>query len=145
MKVKDVMSKTPFCCTATDSIQNVAELMRKHEIGAIPVVASCVDRKLVGIVTDRDICVRAVAAGNSRALVGQIMTRSPVTCGPEESIEDCETKMEEHQVRRIPVLDVQGCCIGIVAQADIALHDSSDHTYRTIAAISQKQAPVPAL
>jgi CBS domain-containing protein len=49
--------------------------------------------------------------------------------------------MEEHQVRRVPVVDSQGLCIGMVAQADIALHDSPDHTYRTVAAISQKAAP----
>ena len=142
MKVKDAMSKVPFCCTATDSIQNVAELMRKHEVGAIPVVTNCNGRKLVGIVTDRDICVRAVAAGNCRALIGHVMTRDPVTCGPEEPLETCEVKMEEHQVRRVPVVDSQGSCIGIVAQADIVLHDSPNRSYHTVSAISQRPAPV---
>jgi CBS domain-containing protein len=139
MKVKDIMCKTLFCCTPTDAIQKAAELMKANEVGSIPVVNNCNDKKLLGIITDRDICVKAVAAGksNSTVKVSEVMTKGPVTCSPDESIEACEALMERMQVRRIPVVDAQGVCIGIVAQADIALRDTAEHTSQTGAAISQ--------
>ena len=142
MKAKDVMSKTLFCCTPADSIQNAAALMKDNDVGAIPVVNDCKERKLLGIVTDRDICVKAVATGKSNGTmkISEVMTKGPTTCGPDEPIEACEALMERKQVRRIPVVDTHGVCIGIVSQADIALHDTAEHTYHTVATISQHRA-----
>jgi CBS domain-containing protein len=133
------MSKTLFCCTPADAIQKAAELMKANDIGSLPVVNDCNDKKLFGIITDRDICIKAVAAGksNSTVKVSEVMTKGPVTCGPDKSIEACEALMERMQVRRIPVVDAQGACIGIVSQADIALRDTAEHTSQTVAAISQ--------
>ncbi|MGB8477529.1 MAG: CBS domain-containing protein, partial [Acidobacteriaceae bacterium] len=104
------------------------------------------ERKLLGIITDRDICIKGVAAKktNGTIKVMDVMTKSPITCRPDDSIEACESKMEQNQVRRIPVVDAHGVCIGIVAQADIALHDIAEHTSHTVAAISQQHAPAPA-
>lgn len=142
MKVQDVMSKTLFCCTSADSIQKAAQLMKDNDVGAIPVVNDCDQRKLLGIITDRDICVKAVAPGKATGTmkVSEIMTKSPVTCGPNDSLESCEALMERNQVRRIPVLDARGACIGVIAQADIALHDTPEHISKTIAAVSQHRA-----
>jgi len=142
MKVQDVMSKTLFCCTPADSVQKAAELMKANDVGSVPVVNDCNERKLLGIVTDRDICVKAVASGksNSTLKVSEVMTKGPVTCGPDESIEECEAKMVRNQVRRIPVIDSRGICIGVVAQADIALRDTAEHTHHTVAAISQHRS-----
>jgi len=146
MKVREVMTKTPVCCMSVDSLQTAADLMKSHDVGAVPVVNNYTERKLLGIVTDRDICIKAVALGkiNGMIKVMDVMTKSPITCRPDDSIEACESKMERNQVRRIPVIDAQGVCIGIVAQADIALRDIAEHTSHTVAAISQHHAPAPA-
>ncbi|MHB1021161.1 MAG: CBS domain-containing protein [Acidobacteriaceae bacterium] len=138
MQVRDIMSKTVFSCTPNDSVHQVARLMKDHDIGAVPIVADNTVRKLVGIVTDRDLCVKVIAG--ERPLrdtkVGDIMTQSPTTCLPTDSIEKCETLMREKQVRRIPVVDAKGVCVGMIAQADIALHDTSEHISKTLAAVS---------
>jgi CBS domain-containing protein len=142
MKVQDIMSKTLFCCTPADTTQQAATLMKDNDVGAIPVVNDCNERKLLGIITDRDICVKAVATGRSagEVKVSEVMTSKPATCGLDESIEACEAIMERNQVRRIPVIDTRGVCIGMVSQADIALHDTAEHTHHTLAAISQHHA-----
>lgn len=139
MKSKDIMSKVLFCCTPDESAEKAAQMMRDQDVGAIPIVNDCTERKLVGIVTDRDICLRIVAAGRDPHAVpiADVMTRWPVACSPEDSIDACEETMRQRQVRRIPVVDRRGACLGIVAQADIALHDTADHTHRTLAAVSQ--------
>ena len=142
MNVQGIMSKTVFCCTPADTIQQAATLMKDNDVGAIPVVNDCNERKLLGIITDRDICVKAVATGKSagEVKVSEVMTSKPATCGLDESIEACEAIMERNQVRRIPVTDTRGVCIGMVSQADIALHDTAEHTHHTLAAISQHHA-----
>lgn len=138
MQVKDVMSKTIFCCTPNDSIQQAARLMKENDIGAVPVVTDCKVPQLVGIVTDRDLCMRVIAEAHpiEKTKVGDIMTKSPITCLPTDSIEKCESLMSEKQVRRIPVVDAKGICLGMIAQADIALHDTASHISKTLAAIS---------
>lgn len=138
MKVKELMTKTPFCCLQTDTVQHAAELMKAHDVGSIPVVTDCDVRKLVGIVTDRDICLKIVGAGKaSTSKVSDAMTETVVTSHVDDIIGSCEAKMERHQVRRIPVVDSRGICVGIVSQADIALHDSAKHTAQTVVAISR--------
>jgi CBS domain-containing protein len=141
MRVKDLMTKTPFCCTDKHTIQHAASLMKSHDVGAIPVVTSCEEGKLLGIITDRDICIKAVATdqGTCAFEVSEVMTKSPYACHADDSIEACEALMEQHQIRRIPVVDDKGICVGIVSQADIALRDSADHAGRTLAAISKHQ------
>ena len=144
MKVQDIMSKTLSCCAATDTLQRAAQLMKENDVGAIPVVNDCNERKLLGIITDRDICMKVVAQGNltSTAKVFEAMTSTPATCRSNESIEGCESLMKRHQVRRIPVVDSSGGCVGVVSQADIALRDAPEHIKDTLAAVSQ-QRPRP--
>ena len=132
MKVQDIMSKTLSCCAATDTLQKAAQLMKEHDVGAIPVVNDCDERKLLGIITDRDMCMKVVAQGN--------LTSTPATCRTDESIEGCESLMKRHQVRRIPVVDSSGVCVGIVSEADIALRDTPEHIKDTLAAVSQHRA-----
>jgi CBS domain-containing protein len=141
MKVQDIMSKTLSCCAAMDTLQKAAQLMKEHDVGAIPVVNDCDERKLLGIITDRDICMKVVAQGlTSTAKVSEAMTSTPATCRPNESIEGCESLMKRHQVRRIPVVDSSGVCVGIISQADIALRDTPEHIKDTLAAVSQHRA-----
>jgi len=115
MTVRDVMTKTPYCCMITDTVQHAAGLMKWNHVGSIPVVNNFKERKLLGIVTDRDICLKIVAAGKqSTSKVSDAMTKTVATSHVDDTIESCEAKMERHRVKRVPVVDSQGVCVGIV-------------------------------
>lgn len=122
MQVKDIMTKSPACCTPDTPVQQVAQEMIKRDCGGIPVIESDARPKVVGMITDRDIVCRAVAKGENPQFLtaAACMSRNVVTATPEMFVDDCCNLMEEHQVRRIPVVDTLGFCQGIVAQADIA-------------------------
>ena len=143
MLPKDLMTSAVVCCTPWDTAQKAASLMKAYGVGAIAVVADTLDPLLEGIVTDRDLCCGVVAAGkNADAVqVADIMTRIPVTCGPEYTLEECLELMQENQIRRIPVVNNRGRCIGIVAQADIALHAPAAQVAKTIKEISKPAKP----
>ena len=139
MLVKDVMTKKVIFCTPSDTAQATARAMKLHRVGALPVVSDLVNAKLEGIVTDRDLCCSIVAEAKlpEKTRIAEVMTRNPVTCAPDNTLEDCEALMQEHQIRRIPVVDNRGRCVGIVAQADIALHAPAGIVARTLAEISK--------
>jgi CBS domain-containing protein len=138
MKVSDVMTKDPVVCLKSDSAQTVAALMKKHDIGSIPVVSDLESKRLQGIVTDRDLCLRIIAENRNPELtpIEGLMTRDPIICSGSDSLQKCETLMQENRIRRVPVVDRQGRCIGIIAQADVVLHDSSDTVGKMLAAVS---------
>jgi len=123
MFISQVMTRDVVCCTPEDTARTAAILMKKHGVGAIPVVADVSDPLLEGIVTDRDLCSRVVAeARNADDIkISELMTSVPVSCEPEFTLEACEDLMQQNQVRRIPVVDKRGRCVGMVSQADIAL------------------------
>ena len=139
MLVKDVMSRKVIFCTLSDTAQAAARRMKLHRVGALPVVSDFLNAKLEGIVTDRDLCCSVIAGAMlaEKTKIAEVMTRNPVTCTPENTLEDCEALMQEHQIRRIPVVDNQGRCIGIIAQADIALHAPAGIVAKTLAEISK--------
>lgn len=139
-KLKDVMTKNPACCVASDTVQHAAQLMTEHDAGSIPVVSDQQSRKLEGIITDRDLCCTVVAEGKDpkTATVGDHMTKKVVSCGADDDLDGCAKTMQENQIRRIPVVDGQGCCIGIVSQADLALKgDEPAKVHQTVAAVSK--------
>jgi CBS domain-containing protein len=121
MRVKHVMTKDPQCCVPADSAQHAARLMREAGAGAIPVVESQERRKLVGIVTDRDLCMKVVAEGcePGETPVADCMTLKVVSCTPADSIQKATELMKENQIRRVTVVDAEGCLTGIVALADV--------------------------
>jgi CBS domain-containing protein len=139
MQVKDIMTKNPACCTPDTNLQEVARLMVELDCGESPVVQSKQSMKLVGVITDRDITCRAVAEGKNplEMTAGDCMSSPCVTVTPEMSVEDCCQVMEDNQVRRVPVVDENGACCGIVAQADIAQHASNQETVRVLKGVSQ--------
>jgi CBS domain-containing protein len=143
MKVSDVMSKRLICCLKTDTVQSVANLMATHDIGAIPVVSDLESKRLEGIVTDRDLCLRVIARGGDpkTTLVGSVMSPDPLTCNQEDSLERCELLMRERQIRRLPVVDPQGRCVGMLAQADIVLHETPENLLHLMAGISVPRTP----
>jgi CBS domain-containing protein len=125
MKVKEIMTRTPATCTEDSSLQDVARTMVGRDCGAVPVVGTS-GKNPVGIITDRDMVVRAVAEGkNPLALkVRDCMTTPAITIKEDASLDDCTDLMEDKKVRRMAVVDNSGALVGIVAQADVARHAS---------------------
>jgi CBS domain-containing protein len=139
MRVRDVMSFQPRCCTPATSLRDVAQLMCDIHCGAIPVVDPADRKKPVGIITDRDICCRAVAKGKDPAetFVRECMSGRLVTIDEESSAEDCCEAMERAKVRRMLVVNRDGDLCGIVAQADIARRLAEGQTGEVLREISQ--------
>ena len=121
MKARDLMTPDPAQVTPSDSIQRVSQLMAEHDCGCIPVVTAADQRSLIGVVTDRDIAIRAVAEGRPVTTpIGDIMTQNPDSVNPNDDIEHVEKLMADRQIRRVVVVDDSGECVGIIAQADLA-------------------------
>jgi CBS domain-containing protein len=124
MKVRDVMTPNPRTVTPDDSIQATAQIMRDEDTGVVPVVEG---ENLAGIVTDRDIVVRAVADGKgSSTKVREVMTAGRVVrADPDMSTRDAAELMGRHQVRRLPVVE-NDRLVGIVSLGDIAVKEGKD-------------------
>jgi CBS domain-containing protein len=121
MRARDIMTARPACCTPDDTMARAAHLMEEHDCGCLPVVDDRNARHIIGVVTDRDIAIRGVAHGHDASTpVRELMTADVGCCTVDSELADVERVMAERQVRRVPVLDSDGCCIGIVAQADLA-------------------------
>ena len=142
MKVKEIMTQNPACCLADDGLQSVAKLMVDHDCGCIPVVENTSSKKPVGIVTDRDICCRAVSEGKNplELTARDVMTGNVVTVTPDTSVEDCCNIMEKNQIRRVAVVDGSGACCGIIAQADIAVNADERKTAEVVQEVSKATA-----
>ena len=143
MKVREIMSRDPACCLPTDTAQKVAEIMSQRNIGSVPVVIDKDSRKLVGMITDRDLCCGVVAAGldPKTTRIEKFFSAEVVSCRDGENVSKCENAMQDHQVRRIPVVDGEDRVIGVVSQADIALMETPEKTSKTVAEISRPQRP----
>jgi CBS domain-containing protein len=110
----DIMTPGPAWCAPDTPLEGVAKLMVQHNCGEIPVVD--VDGQLIGVVTDRDIVCRPLATGKNPLDQWQ----PAITVHPDTTLADVMATMERHQIRRVPVVDDQERCVGIVAQADLA-------------------------
>jgi CBS domain-containing protein len=143
VKVREIMSANPVCCVATDTAQHVAQIMRAKNVGSVPVVDNLQSRKLLGMITDRDLCLAIIAQGlnPTNTAIKPYLTAQAHSCREGENIETCARLMQEHQVRRIPVVDSDGRVIGIVAQADLALRVNSDTLHKTIKEVSKTGRP----
>ena len=136
----DVMTPDPTCCHAGDAVTNAAEIMKIEDVGAVPVVDAPDSKKLVGIITDRDIVIQVIAEGKDPkdARIEEVMSRNPVTCRPDEDIQNALDRMAQHQVRRIPVVDGKDRIVGIISQADMLTRmDQPEKTANVIEDISQ--------
>ena len=139
MLIEEVMTREPVCCTPETGLQKVALMMVEHDCGEIPIVQSTADRRVIGVVTDRDIVSRLVAQGKNPLdhQAGTCMSQPVVTVRTGQSVEDCIRIMEAHRIRRVPVVDDAGLMRGIVSQADIAQHASSASTGELVNKVSQ--------
>lgn len=129
-KCSEVMTREPVCCEPGDSVTQVAMLMKSEDVGSIPVVDSRQERKLIGIVTDRDLVVNVLAGGMAadRATVRDAMTANPESCREDEDVKKAVELMADRQVRRMPIVDEAGRLCGIIAQADVATRLKRDDT-----------------
>lgn len=139
-KCEEVMTKNPVCCLPDDLVEKVAQMMSRENIGSIPVIENGQTRKLVGIVTDRDLAIKIVAEGcdPKSTKVETVMTRKVVTCHSEDGLQKTLDAMAEHQLRRIPVVDSDNRILGIIAQADVATRvNQPEKTAEMLKEISQ--------
>jgi CBS domain-containing protein len=140
-KCSEVMTPEPACCEPGEPLTRVADIMKREDVGAVPIVDSQSSRRLVGIVTDRDIVVKVVAGGRNMeaATVSDAMTSNPATCREDQDVNAAIANMAERQVRRIPVVDADGRLTGIIAQADVATRLHRDKaTGELVEAISER-------
>ena len=121
-RVKDVMTQSPACCVPGTPLPEVALLLTQYDCGAIPVVENTVTGRPVGVITDRDIACRAVAAGRNALELRAVdcMTTPCVTAAEDMSLDEGVALMEGNRIRRIVVVNDSGAVCGIVAQADLA-------------------------
>ena len=139
-KCNEVMTKNPLCCLPEDLVTKAAGLMKSENVGSIPVVENEQTKKLVGIVTDRDLTLKILAGGldAKTTKVDAAMTRKVVTCHAEDDLQKALDAMAEHQLRRIPVVDGDHKIVGIIAQADVATRiDQPQKTAEMVKEISQ--------
>ncbi len=137
---ESVMTKNPICCRPSDSVMKVAQWMKRENIGSIPVIENNETRKLVGIVTDRDLALRIVGQGldPKSVQVEEVMTYKLVTCRPDDDIQRALDMMSEHQLRRIPIVNDDNKILGIIAQADVATRvNQPEKTAEIVKDISQ--------
>ena len=145
MKCSQLMTPRPSTCTPQATVQAAALIMSEEDVGIVPVVDADTHR-LVGVVTDRDLCLDVVAAGKHPELVRlvAILHEDPITCHLEDQIEVCLRRMKEHQIRRIPIVDDLGVCVGIIAQKDLALQLSEAEQLSSLLREVSKPAGRPA-
>ena len=139
MKVKEMMTTNPACCTSDTPLPEVARMMVDKDFGEIPVLDNKSSRVPIGVITDRDIVCRTIANGlNPLDLTAaDCMSKPIVTVNLEISLEEACRIMEEKLIRRIPVVDDRGCCVGILTIADVALNTGKNVAGHIVRKVSE--------
>ncbi|HWC08070.1 MAG TPA: CBS domain-containing protein [Solirubrobacterales bacterium] len=132
---RDIMTGDPECIGENETLEQAAKRLAELDVGAMPICGE--DNRLKGMLTDRDIVVKAVAKGKSltETKAGELGDGKPVTIGADDSVEEALRTMTEHKVRRLPVIDGHEL-IGIVSQADVATNLPDEKTGELVEAIS---------
>ena len=135
-KVREVMTERPRCVTPDTPLTEVAALMRSEDIGSVPVLDG---ERLTGMITDRDIVIRAVANGKDpRGMpVREVSSGELVTVKPDSNLSEAAELMAGYQVRRLQVIDDENRLVGIIAQADVALEAKEKDVGEMLGGISQ--------
>lgn len=143
MQVREIMTCDLVCCDENTSLQEAARLMADYDCGMLPVTRrggapGSGGGHVLGVITDRDIACRGIAQGKSpQSPVRECMTGSVIFVKDNESLERALEQMEEHQIRRVPVVGDDGCYCGIVSQADIARCAGEHDTAELLREVSQ--------
>ena len=134
--IRDLMTESPRTVTPDSPIQEAARIMRDEDTGVVPITDD--DGTLAGVVTDRDIAVRAVAEGRDASTpVREVASQDIVTIDPQQDLDEALRLMAQHQVRRLPVVEEDGRLVGIVSQADVARHGDDARTGEVVEQISE--------
>lgn len=139
MTCNEIMTVDPECCLPSDSVIKAAQLMKSEDVGPILIVTDKDNKKLTGIVTDRDLAIKVVAEGRDAKAtsVQEVMSEDLITCKEDDDVDKVLKLMEDHQLRRIPVVDRSDRLIGIIAQADVATRlGSAQATAKVVEEIS---------
>ena len=134
---RHVMTPDPACCSVNATLDQVARLMVQNDCGEIPILDTA-DHP-IGVITDRDIVCRVVAEGKNPTAhtVEECMTQPVQTVSVDMPVEEVIRVMEKHQIRRVPVVDENGCCMGIIAQADIAWAEPEEEVGEMVREVSR--------
>jgi CBS domain-containing protein len=145
MRIRDIMNKPVVSCRPNDALSVAAQAMWEHDCGAVPVAGD--DGRLVGIITDRDICMATYTKRSAPQTisVADVMAKRVTSCQADESADVVEGMMRDKQIRRVPIVDDENRLIGMLSQSDLARHAASaprrntveKHFIHTMAAISQ--------
>jgi CBS domain-containing protein len=124
MKIRDVMTTSPACCVPSDSASKAARIMKEMDTGVVPIIDDEQTRRLIGVVTDRDLCLEVVAEARDALTtqVGTCMTKVLICCHPDDDVQKALDLMHGNQVRRIPVVASNGTIQGIVSMADLVFN-----------------------
>ncbi len=138
MKVSDIMTREPSTLAPKATLGEAATIMKQEDCGSVPVVEG---GRLIGIVTDRDIVVRVVAAGKDpkTASVSEAMTADPVTIAPGASLDEAQRVMADRQIRRLPVVE-DGRLVGLVVIGQLARRDDARDVGETLKDVSEKES-----
>ena len=142
-RIADIMTRSVETVGPSATVQEAAERMKSDNIGSLPV---CLDSRVVGTITDRDITIRVTAEGRDArvTLVRDVMTPDVVTVRPQQDVAEAEQLMYDHQVRRLPVVEPDGRLVGYVTTATIAKREGDEKTVgKVLKGISQSGKPVP--
>jgi len=140
--VRDIMTKDVQSVTPNSTLKDAAQLLKTRNIGSVPVLEG---RKLVGILTDRDIAIRGVAEGRDpgSTRAEEVMSKELVTVREETSLRDAEKLMHDQQLRRLPVVSGEMELVGYLAMAKVARTESAEKAGQVLQGVSQESKPVP--
>src|SRR5829696_995537 len=134
--IRELMTENPRTVSPDQTIQDAAKIMRDEDTGVVPITEG---DSLAGVITDRDIAIRAVAEGRDGAqtTVREIASQDVVTIDPQQDLDEALRLMAQHQLRRLPVVEEDGRLVGIVSQADVARHGDDARTGEVVEQISE--------
>lgn len=139
-KCRDLMTKDPVCCLPADTAAHAAQLMKRHDVGILPVVENRKNKRLIGVVTDRDLVLKVVAKGldPTASSIEPIMSKPAIQCSPDDEYQKALDLMEQHGIKRMIVTDNSKRAVGVIAESDIALRVRDERkTGEVVAAVSQ--------
>jgi CBS domain-containing protein len=117
------MTENPVCCLPDDNVGQAARTMRRERVGSIPVVTDDLRRELIGVITDRDLAFKVVGESRDaiRTRVFDVMTCAVIACRDDDDVVTALLAMEEHQIRRVPVVDYSGRIVGMISEGDVSV------------------------
>jgi CBS domain-containing protein len=140
-RCSDFMTQDPICCVQDESVDRAAQIMLAEDIGSIPIVDDADTRKLIGILTDRDIALRIVAEARDprQTAVREVMSSTPLFCRVDDDVQRAIELMADDQIRRIPIVDARQRVVGIIAQGDVATRlNQAETTAHVVKEISRR-------